>query len=70
MNGGKRNASRLCRKRNEPLKRPRHWGVDNIKVDFREIGWGGVDWFDLPQDRDCWRPLAKMLVLVTMIEIK
>jgi hypothetical protein len=31
--------------------------VDNIKihVDLREIGWGGVYWIDLVQDRDLWR---------------
>jgi hypothetical protein len=22
------------------------------KMDLREIGWGGVDWIDLAQDRD------------------
>jgi hypothetical protein len=26
--------------------------VDNIKMDLREIGWDGVDWIDLAQDRD------------------
>jgi hypothetical protein len=26
--------------------------VDNIKMDFGEIGWGGVDWIGLAQDRD------------------
>jgi hypothetical protein len=26
--------------------------VDNIKMDFREIGWDGMDWIDLAQDRD------------------
>jgi hypothetical protein len=26
--------------------------VDNIKMDLREIGWDGVDWVDLAQDRD------------------
>jgi hypothetical protein len=26
--------------------------VDNIKMDLREIGWGGVDWIDLAQVRD------------------
>jgi hypothetical protein len=26
--------------------------VDNIKMDLREIGWGGMDWIDLTQDRD------------------
>jgi hypothetical protein len=35
-----------------PLGRPRRRWMDNIKVDFREIGWGGMDWLDLGQDRD------------------
>jgi hypothetical protein len=26
-----------------PLGRPRHRWEDNITMDFREIGWGGVD---------------------------
>jgi hypothetical protein len=26
--------------------------VDNIKIDLREIGWDGVDWIDMVQDRD------------------
>jgi hypothetical protein len=26
--------------------------VDNSKMDLREIGWGGIDWIDLPWDRD------------------
>jgi hypothetical protein len=29
--------------------------VDNIKMDLREIGWNGMDWIDLAQDRDQWR---------------
>jgi hypothetical protein len=24
-------------------------------MDLREIGWGGMDWIDLAQDRDQWR---------------
>jgi hypothetical protein len=28
--------------------------VDNIKMDLREMGWGGMDWLDLAQDRDQW----------------
>jgi hypothetical protein len=28
--------------------------VDNIKMDLREIGWDGVDWIDMAQDRDQW----------------
>jgi hypothetical protein len=26
--------------------------MDNIKMDLREIGWDGVDWMDMAQDRD------------------
>jgi hypothetical protein len=26
-----------------PLGRPSHRWVDNIKMDFREIGWDGLD---------------------------
>jgi hypothetical protein len=37
--------------------------VDNIKMDFRrEIGWGGMDWIDLAQDRDQWRDLVNMVM--------
>jgi hypothetical protein len=25
---------------------------DNIRMDLRETGWGGMDWIDLGQDRD------------------
>jgi hypothetical protein len=28
---------------------------DNIKMALREMGWRGVDWIDLVQDRDQWR---------------
>jgi hypothetical protein len=43
-----------------PLGRPRRRWVDNIKMDLREIGWDGVDWVDMPQDRDQWRALVDM----------
>jgi hypothetical protein len=35
-----------------PLGRPRRRWVDNIKMDLREIGWDGVEWMDMAQDRD------------------
>jgi hypothetical protein len=51
----KRNAYRILMGKPEgkrPLGRPiRRW-VDNIKIDLRETGWGGMDWIDLAQDRD------------------
>jgi hypothetical protein len=37
-----------------PLGRPKHKWLDNIKMDLREIGWDGIDWIDLAQDRDQW----------------
>jgi hypothetical protein len=38
-----------------PLGRPRRRWVDNIKMDLRDVGWDGRDWFDLAQDMDRWR---------------
>jgi hypothetical protein len=35
-----------------PLGRPRHRWEDNIKMDFQEVGCGGMDWIDLDQNRD------------------
>jgi hypothetical protein len=35
-----------------PLGRPRLRWEDNIKMDLREVGWGGVDWIDLAHVRD------------------
>jgi hypothetical protein len=32
--------------------------MDNIKMDLREIEWGGMNWIDLSQDRDQWRALV------------
>jgi hypothetical protein len=35
---------------------------DNIKMVHREIGWGGMDWIDLVQDRDEWKDLVNMVM--------
>jgi hypothetical protein len=55
-NGGeKRNAYKIMVGKPEgkrPLGRPRRRWVDYIKMDFREIGWDGVDWIDMAQHRD------------------
>jgi hypothetical protein len=53
--GEKRNAYRILvgkPERKRPLGRPRRRWVDNIKMNLREIGWDGMDWIDLAQDRD------------------
>jgi hypothetical protein len=57
MNGVKRNLYRILLGKPDgmrPLGRPKHRWVDNIKMGLREIGWGGMDWIDLTQDRGQW----------------
>jgi hypothetical protein len=34
----------------------------NIKMDLLEIGWGGMDWIGLAQDRDKWRALVNAVM--------
>jgi hypothetical protein len=36
--------------------------VDNIKINLRERGRGGMDWIDLAQDRDQWRALVNTVM--------
>jgi hypothetical protein len=48
--GKKRNAYRILLEKpegNRPLVRIKRRWVDNIKMDLREISWGGMDWIDL-----------------------
>jgi hypothetical protein len=45
-----------------PLGRPRRRWVNNIKMDLREIGWDGVDWIYLAQDRDQLRALVNSVL--------
>jgi hypothetical protein len=64
--GLKRNAYRILVGKPEgkrPLIRPGCRWVNNINMDLREIGWGGMDWIDLAQDNElsvsikCWEVL-------------
>jgi hypothetical protein len=45
-----------------PLGRPRRRWVDNIEMDLREIGWDGMDWIHVAQDRDQWRALVNTIM--------
>jgi hypothetical protein len=63
-NGEKLNAYRILVGKPEgkrPLgKLTRRW-VD-IKMNLREVGWDGMDWIDLAQDRDRWRDLVNAVM--------
>jgi hypothetical protein len=48
--------------RKSPLGGLRHSWEDNIKMDLRDIGWEGVDWMHLAQDRDQWRALMNTVM--------
>jgi hypothetical protein len=45
-----------------PLGKPRHRWEDNIRMDLGEIGWGGVDWIHLTQDRDQFWALVNIII--------
>jgi hypothetical protein len=36
--------------------------VDNIKINLREIGWDGIDWIYLAQDREQKRALVNTVM--------
>jgi hypothetical protein len=44
------------------LGRPRCKWVDNIEMDFREMGWCSMDWIDLDQDRDQGKALVNTVI--------
>jgi hypothetical protein len=45
-----------------PLERPTRRWENNIKMDLGELGWGGMVWIDLAQDRDQWRGLVSAVM--------
>jgi hypothetical protein len=46
----------------KPLGRLTHRWENNIKVHLKEIGWEGVGWIHLAQDRYQWRTLLNTAV--------
>jgi hypothetical protein len=64
-NGEKKNAYRILVGKPEgkrPLGRPKRRWVDSIKIDLRGIGWDGMGWIDLAEDRDQWRALVNTVM--------
>ena len=45
-----------------PLGRTRRRWEDNIKMDLWEVGFGGMDWIELAQDRNRWRALVNVVM--------
>ena len=45
-----------------PLGRPTRRWEDNIKMDVQKVGYEGVDWIELGQDRDRWRALVNTVM--------
>jgi hypothetical protein len=48
--------------RKRPLRRTRRRWEDNIKANLQEVGYGGMDWIELAQDRDRWRALVNTVM--------
>ena len=46
----------------EPLGRPRRRWMDNIRMDFQDVGCWYMDWIGLAQDRDRWRTLVSAVM--------
>ena len=45
-----------------PLGRPRCRWEDNIKMGLQEVGWRGMDWTDLAEERAMWSAVMKLRV--------
>jgi hypothetical protein len=44
------------------LQRPRLMLVNNIKMGLGEIGWGGMDWIGVAQNRDQKRAVVNIVM--------
>jgi hypothetical protein len=44
------------------LGRPRCRWEDNTEMDLQKVRCRGVDWIELAQDRDRWRPLVSVVL--------
>jgi hypothetical protein len=63
--GKMRNAYKILVRKPEgkrPFRRPRHRWEDNIGMDLGEIGWEGLNWIHLTQDRGQWWVLVNVIM--------
>jgi hypothetical protein len=64
----KRNVCRILvekAERKRPLGRSKHRWVDNIETNLAEMGWDGMVWIDLAEDRDQWIALVNAVMNLT-----
>jgi len=45
-----------------PLVTPRCRWEDIIKIDLQAVGWGGMEWIDLTENRDMWQVLVNVVM--------
>jgi hypothetical protein len=70
-NGERMNVYRILVRKSEgkiQLGRTRRRWLDNIKMEHREIGLGGVEWIGPAQDRDQWRAFVNTVTDHKMLE--
>jgi hypothetical protein len=63
--GAKRSAYRVLVGKPEgkrEIGRARCRWENNIKIDFREMGWGDMDWIHMAQNRDQWRAVVNTVM--------
>jgi hypothetical protein len=45
-----------------PLGKPKYRWEDNVKMDLQEVGFGGMYWIEMAEDRDRWRALVNKVM--------
>ena len=50
------------------LGKPKRGRENNIKIDLQEIGWGGVDWIDLMDERNKWRAVVNTVMNLRVLK--
>jgi hypothetical protein len=60
--GEKRNAYKILAGNQKERDHRADQDVGGWTMDLRDVGWDGVDWIDMAQDRDQWRALVNTLL--------